>query len=138
MLVNDIASLDYKWRICSSVLVESTSFNSDIPEIASDLGCGPLNAGAGCPMTYDQLDHDSVWELRFVYDIYGDEGLNYTYGDNVNVDLTVEAQKVQWRVFGNVVKMRFDPLAFLKQVGEFKPGKNSSGVPLWMNISTYE
>lgn len=138
MLVNDIASLITNGDICSSVLVVSTSFNSDIPEIASDLGCGPLNAGAGCPMTYDQLDHDSVWELRFVYDVYGDEGLNYTYDDNANVDLTVEPQKVQWRVFGNVVNMRFDPLAFLKQVGEFKPGTNSSGVPLWMNISIYE
>lgn len=138
MMVNDIASLITNGDICSSVLVISTSFNSDIPEIASDLGCGPLNAGAGCPMTYDQLDHDSVWELRFVYDVYGDEGLNYTYGDSTNVDLTLKARKVQWRVFGNVVKMRFDPLAFLKQVGEFKPGANSSEVPLWMNISIYE
>mmetsp|Transcript_25013 Transcript_25013/g.37038 ORF Transcript_25013/g.37038 Transcript_25013/m.37038 type:complete len:382 (-) Transcript_25013:1722-2867(-) len=139
-LVQRIGSLITSGELCSRVITVTTAFTVDIPDIASDLGCGPSNAGAGCPMIYDRNDVDSVWELRFVYDKNGNERVNDKINsvDDTNTTENSDADKLKWRIYGNVVKERFDPLAFSKLVGDYDPGAPVQEEPRWMNMTIYK
>jgi hypothetical protein len=130
LLVKHIASLITNGELCSHIITVTTAFTIDIPNIASDLGCGPINAGAGCPIVYDRNDVDKVWELRFVYDEKGDESLeNKIHGVDANSTVNLGADELKWHVYGNVVSERFDPLAFSKLVGEYDPGASIQEYP---------
>ena len=142
-LVQRIGSLITSGELCSRVITVTTAFTVDIPDIASDLGCGPLDAGAGCPIIYNRDDVDSVWELRFVYDKKGNEGVDdddeiNSVNANTNENSDSDADKLIWRVYGNVVKERFDPLAFSKLVGDYDPGSPFQEEPRWMNMTIYK
>ena len=123
--------------MCGQAVTITTASNSDIPVLAMNLGCGPLNAGAGCPMKYEETDFDSVWELRFVFDEFGNQGLNYTLASNPSLRGKDVEHSSRWRVYGNVVKERFDPLAFSKKVGEFQRNATVEEKPRWMDTNIY-
>jgi len=139
LLVKRIASLITSGELCSHVITVTTEFTIDIPDLASDLGCGPINAGAGCPMVYGRHDVDKVWELRFVYDKKGDESYENKMNDvDANTNVNSGVDELKWRVYGNPVSERFDPLAFSKLVGDYDSGATFQEEPRWMNVSIYE
>lgn len=146
-LVRDVSLLIMNGTMCGNIVTVTAAFEYEIPLIASDLGCGPLNAGAGCPTVFDG-NFDSVWELRFVYDEEGNQGIeddddnddgngNSGDGDHSGHDL----DGLKWRVYGSVVKEKFDPLAFSKIVGDYNGSNSTSEIkvdPRWMNMSLYD
>ncbi|GFH55005.1 hypothetical protein CTEN210_11481 [Chaetoceros tenuissimus] len=137
VLVQEISALLKGGNMCGQTVTITTASNSDIPVLAMNLGCGPLNAGAGCPMKYEEQDFDSVWELRFVFDEFGNQGLNYTLASNPLLRGKDIEHTLRWRVYGNVVKERFDPLAFSKKVGEFQRNATLEEKPRWMDTNIY-
>mmetsp|Transcript_16832 Transcript_16832/g.31879 ORF Transcript_16832/g.31879 Transcript_16832/m.31879 type:complete len:403 (+) Transcript_16832:392-1600(+) len=159
-LVKDVASLIKNGTMCGHMLTVTAADEYEIPLIASDLGCGPLNAGAGCPAVFGNGDSDSVWEMRFVYDEYGNVGVendddvavggNATTSKSTNDDETEVEEKsnaknqdddggLKWRVYGSVVREQFDPLAFSKIVGDYNASNTDVKIdPGWMNMTWYD
>jgi len=135
-LVHHIRTLVTSGELCGRVIIVTTAFVNDIPWLASDLGCGPMNSG--CPTSFDQNDRDHVWELKFLYDKVDD---NDAADDNnstvTNTMSSTQDDKPRWQLFGNVVEENFDPLAFSKLVGDYGPGATQD-YPRWMNMSTYD
>ena len=143
------------------VLVTTANNAHDIPRLARDLGCIPLDETNACPMTFHDDDSDHAWELTFIYDddddgynVTGIHGYDTSNGANVipstNENLETERKEselkemhkqARWKVYGNVIDQRFDPLAFSKLVGQYGPDHimtDDEGYPLWMNMSIYK
>jgi hypothetical protein len=92
------------------------------------LGCGPT---AGCPMDYKGKEFDQVWQIKYVYRKFLQDGRpRKHHKDN----------KKHWDVFGSVQYEHFDPLAFSKQVGDYPSNGTPSGAR-WaktMNVKLYD
>ena len=98
-------------KICSKTVLISWK-HTDIPNLAHQLGCGPKE---GCPADFDEMDFDSVWEIRYTYtkEKYApfpekDKHKHKYWGLNP-----------EWLVFGKVTKESFDPLAYSKSQGTY-------------------
>jgi hypothetical protein len=52
-VVRDVSSLIRSGIMCGNIVTVTAADEYEMPLIASDLGCGPLNAGAGCPTVFD-------------------------------------------------------------------------------------
>lgn len=150
-----ISDIAMKGDLCGKLIIITPTLSSEIANIALDLGCGPLDSGDGCPMSFNERDNENAWQLKFIYDIEDDPAFD---GDNSNATATAtdkktvaseQSDRMRWKVFGNVVQERFDPLAFSKLVGEFDPTRTNSNensvkekhnkhdYPIWMNMSIY-
>ena len=138
-LVATIAEYITSGELCEKIVTVTATFDSEIPKLALDLGCGPLNSGDGCPMAYENDETDVVWELKFVYDD-DDGGHNQTAKTALtnNSKDNGDSKGLKWRVYGNTVAMNFDPLAFGKKTGEFGNDLEIREFPRWMNMSIYE
>lgn len=153
-LVEHIGELFTNGEMCDQVIVVVPALVKEIPSLAQDLGCGPLGCGNGCPMTFEKGDSEHAWELIYIYD-----DKNGTHSGTPDPENRIKTAIVstagskdrlenngsgdnamQWRVYGNVVEERFDPLAFSKKVGEFDNSTDSSNLqyPRWMNMSIYD
>lgn len=105
-------------KACGQVTVVSWR-HSRLPVLAHLLGCGPDN---GCPVEYPDDTFDLVWQLQFVYnaggggyaqqDAYRAEELALASDDQYTDKEEKKEKKKQWRVYGMVDKLGFDPLAF--------------------------
>ena len=122
--INDSYGIDHKKRLsvdlfeylrsgeaCGKLALISWK-HQDIPSLAHRLGCGP---DQGCPVTFDQIDFDSVWEIRYTYK-------KPKYAPYPEADATKKKYKgwgllPEWRTFGKVEKEAFDPLAYDKKLG---------------------
>jgi len=98
-----------------------------IPQLAQKLGCGPLQ---GCPLTYDAMEHDDVWSLKYAYE---PKILNLIKGEdykNGNMPSSEEKDIMSfkgWEMYGSSVKQNFDPLRFSAEVGDYGPGILTGG-----------
>ena len=101
-------------KMCGKVAVISWKHH-DIPHFTHSLGCGPKN---GCPMTFDEDDYESIWQLTYSYH-------KEKYAPYVEEDKTLNRVKnhkpwglyPQWWIYGSIQTEGFDPLAFAKMNG---------------------
>eukprot|EP00547_Thalassionema_nitzschioides_P011781 CAMPEP_0194258920 /NCGR_PEP_ID=MMETSP0158-20130606/42378_1 /TAXON_ID=33649 /ORGANISM="Thalassionema nitzschioides, Strain L26-B" /LENGTH=355 /DNA_ID=CAMNT_0038998505 /DNA_START=24 /DNA_END=1091 /DNA_ORIENTATION=- len=101
-LASEILHNIMQGKMCGKLALVSWK-HSDLPKLASLLGCGPLE---GCPLDYKGRMFDVVFEIKFIYKAFHD-----TRDDIL--------RKAHWKVFGNIQNEQFDPLAFSKSVGDY-------------------
>jgi hypothetical protein len=105
---------------CGQLAVVAVANSFDIPQLAFELGCGPLNAG--CPRSYTSTItnsswYDSIWELSFVFT----QSLD-TRPVNSSTMKESAVPSPTWSVFGTIIRQNFDPLSFSTHIlGLYNP-----------------
>jgi hypothetical protein len=89
--------------------------HTEIPKLAHRLGCGP---DQGCPTKFDEMDYDSVWEIRYSY--RKAQYAPYAEADAKKHKDTPWGILPEWFIVGKVEQEDFDPLAFSKLLGSYK------------------
>lgn len=139
-------------RLCGKTVV--VSFKHEyIPGLTIELGCG---VESGCPGTWDELEFDQVWLLKYVFhensvsDEIDENSLDFDAGEEEQ-DIAVAAgdigqrrlkkkhhkgrhknldERSGWNVYATTTKQNFDPLAFSKQCGDY-PEKGTLAGANW-------
>ena len=119
--------------MCGKVAVVSWKHDY-LPELAASLGCGP---DQGCPLSFDEKDFESVWQLKYVYhpstrfdDAMDEESDIDPYDDQTRRHLKFKKKRnpsKMWNLYATVTQMNFDPLSFSKASGDYPEGGTPSG-----------
>jgi hypothetical protein len=143
-LITDLIQPGY---LCGKVALISWK-HDDIPHLAHELGCGPLD---GCPDVYPSNTFDDAWQIKYAYHLpFHDES---TVGNTLN-RLTESGlptggissssptnpikDNAQWFVYGTVLQENFDPLAFSKKMGDYSEEDGGKVRKKWLNITGEE
>merc|ERR1712232_1533135 len=113
-LSNDFFSILSSGEMCGKVTVIAWS-HSYMPELAQKLGCGPLQ---GCPLSYDSMEYDEVWSLKYVYKPNTSKLIKGEEYENLNNKQSFVGSQ-GWELFGSKVKQGFDPLRYSTEVGDY-------------------
>lgn len=110
-------------QLCGKLVVVSWK-HEYIPEIASQLGCGPKQ---GCPsVPFDSKEFDETWMIQYVYSpppVEPYDPLEVKMDDaSRHHQRELKDKHKKWHVFATRVKENFDPLSFGKTVGDYPPG----------------
>ncbi len=115
--VNDFAhhifGLLLSGEICGNIALVSWK-HDDLPKLAQRLGCGPKE---GCPLTYDDMDFDSVWEIQYTYK--KEQYSPYPAAEDKERKHKTWGLYPEWWIYGKVQKENFDPLAYSKKQGVY-------------------
>lgn len=98
-------------NLCGKVALISWK-HEDIPSLARNLGCGVED---GCPMTWDDQDFDSAWQLLYSYH----KQLYPSFVSGEKKKHKVWGKHPEWWISGHVEKENFDPLEFSKNNGVY-------------------
>ena len=125
-------------HLCGKVALISWK-HDDIPHLAHELGCGPLD---GCPEFYPSTTFDDAWQIKFAYHYpFHDESTSLNNRMTESSETTDSSstshpinETAQWYVYGTVLQENFDPLAFSKKMGDYNEEENSKGRDKWMDL----
>ena len=113
-LESHIYSLLRSGDMCGKLAVMSWKHH-DIPHFSHAMGCGPEE---GCPMSFEEDDYDSVWQIKYSYHVemhapYVVENLKAKKKNNS------WGKYPKWWVYGTVKSETFDPLQFSATMGVY-------------------
>lgn len=93
-------------ELCGKLVVVNWK-HENIPKVAQDLGCGPME---GCSFEIDAWDYNFVWSLHYTYDLpYASSRHSGKVG-----------KKAGWTLQGQVLDQYWDLTAWEKKMGEEK------------------